>query len=198
MEDNIDIAGTVTRRKMHGQDRTELRRELNDRVKKMKQSRALGKHKEVYRFLMGIGKKDGVPYRLEEFGTDDGLLTDPQGIHSAVTNFLPAGLAERMRLRPLSVLRGPTGRSCKRMSFKKRYAHLGLSDDVTGRIHASLNKELKADATSFAVEGARCPSREEFDASIAAAKQGSAPGPSGLSYNMIKAWPEHVRKIVYE
>ena len=25
-----------------------------------------------------------------------------------------------------------------------------------------------------------------------------APGPSGLSYNMIKAWPEHVRQIVYE
>ena len=35
---------------------------------------------------MGVGKKGGVPYRLEELGTDDGLLNDPQGIHNAVTN----------------------------------------------------------------------------------------------------------------
>jgi hypothetical protein len=49
---------------MHGRDRTELRRELNDRLKKMEESRALGKHKDVYRFLMGVGKKGGVPYRL--------------------------------------------------------------------------------------------------------------------------------------
>jgi hypothetical protein len=34
-----------------------------------------------------VGKKGGVQYRLEELGTDDGLLTDPQGIHSAVMNF---------------------------------------------------------------------------------------------------------------
>ena len=72
---------------MHGRDRSELRRELNDRVKKMSESRALGKHKDVYRFLMGVGKKGDVSYRLKELGTDDGLLTDLYGIHSAVTNF---------------------------------------------------------------------------------------------------------------
>ena len=59
----------------------------------MEESRALDKHKKVYNFLIGVCKKGGVPYRLEELGTDDGLLTDPQGIHSAVTNFSPAGLA---------------------------------------------------------------------------------------------------------
>ena len=58
LEDNIDIAVTVTRRKMHGRD---CRRELNDRVKKIEESRALGKHKDVCRFLMGVGK-NGVPY----------------------------------------------------------------------------------------------------------------------------------------
>ena len=41
---------------------------------------------------------------------------------------------------------------------------------MTGKIHALLNKELSADASSFEDEGVRCPSREEFDSSIAAAK----------------------------
>ena len=54
------------------------------------------------------------------------------------------------------------------------------------RVHASLNKELNADAAAFGAEGVRCPSRNEFDSSIVAAKRVSAPGPSGLSYNMIK------------
>jgi hypothetical protein len=36
---------------------------------------------------MGVVKKGGVLYRLEELGTDAGLLTDSQGIYNAVTSF---------------------------------------------------------------------------------------------------------------
>jgi hypothetical protein len=38
LEDNIDIAVIVTRRKTHGRDRTDLRRELNYKIKKMEES----------------------------------------------------------------------------------------------------------------------------------------------------------------
>ena len=52
--------------KMQCRDRIELRSEPSNRVKKMEKSRALGKHKNVYRFLT-----DGrcCPYRLEKLGT---------------------------------------------------------------------------------------------------------------------------------
>jgi hypothetical protein len=114
---------------------------------------------------MGIGKKSVCRTDWRNLAQ-----TIPKVYIAQLRSFSPAGLAKRVRSRPLLVLRDPTGRSCKRIvSFRKRYAHLG-SDDVTDRIHASLNKELNADATSFAVEGVRCLSREEFDASIAAAK----------------------------
>ena len=35
----------------------------------------------------GVGKKGGAPYRLEELGTDEGLQTNPRGVHLAVTGF---------------------------------------------------------------------------------------------------------------
>ena len=41
LEENIDTAVTATRRKMHGRDRTEFRRELNDRVKRMEEAELL-------------------------------------------------------------------------------------------------------------------------------------------------------------
>jgi len=39
---------------------------------------------------------------------------------------------------------------------------------------------------------------EEFVGAIKASESGSAPGMSGLSYSMIKLWPEHVVKGIYE
>ena len=42
------------------------------------------------------------------------------------------------------------------------------------------------------------PSLEEFKQGIKAAKTNSAPGPSGLSYNMAKAWPDIMIEYIYE
>ena len=42
------------------------------------------------------------------------------------------------------------------------------------------------------------PTFEEFQAAIAATPAGKAPGPSGLTYNMIKGWPLEVQEWAYK
>ena len=76
---------------------------------------------DVYRFLMGIGRKTGVSYRVEELG------------NAQLRTFSFAGLAES----EVEATVGATGSHWTLLqegigSFRIRYAHMSISDDVNG------------------------------------------------------------------
>ena len=80
-------------------------------------------------------------------------------------------------------------------SFQRRYDHLGIPSQLLSWLWRALQPRFPS--AGFARILSTVPSRAEFEAAIKMTKSGSAPGMSGLSYSMIKEWPDHILEAVY-
>ena len=66
-------------------------------------------------------------------------------------------------------------------------------------LHQAIQQRPTEDKMNYLAQTLRKPPTiEEFTNNLKKCKENSAPGPTGLSYNMIKEWPEDLLKKVYE
>ena len=89
--------------------------------------------------------------------------------------------------------------------FTAAYAHCDITREHIGRIYKAIvcprddwnSPENIKKRELLAVELQRCPTRGEYTQAIRCAKLNSSGGPTGCTYNMLKALPETTTTMMY-
>ena len=171
--------------RLHGRFRTDLRRQISEATRARETLREQGKLKRV---IASILQKDTELYGLHSIQLDQGTLTDAPTIHNLVTKHFTAWYKAP----------GPT----------VDWPHL-LQDHAAFQAHATSKHipphltQLLWDAFTFPLQYTDLqtalqhalsspPTLQEFTAAIQFHKGSTAPGATGLTYNMVKGWPPPV------
>ena len=177
--------------RLHGRFRTELRRQISAASRARESLREQGKLKRV---IASILQKDTELYGLHTLQLEQGMLTDAPTIHNMVTeHFHEWYKAPGPPIDWPSLLRDHSAFLAHATS-KLIPPHLSqlLWDAFTQPLQLStLQQELQTALGSP-------PSLAEFKAAIHFHKGSTAPGASGLTYNMVKGWPPSVVAKVHE
>ena len=185
---------------LHGRHRTTIRRQMGRLVQYREDMRVCGRIGYVIKSIMGTFKE---VFDLSVIRNEKGdILTDGAEIHKAVTEFFKSWFAmpEEYRGRGIHDQRSSFAAvAADKDKFCDDLDHTGIPrwlrllywEAITYPKHPDLQKEM-------AEEMDRCPTLEEFMSTIKCLKKNSAPGMTGLSYNMIIAWPPEMAVKMYE
>ena len=200
----VHSASRVCQGRLHGRMRRDRRLELGARVRKIEAARLRGKISSLLAVVFGRKK---LGYRMEYLETGDGeVLLDRIAIHAELTRYFHGWFARPSpdpNFRSYSAdspsISAVTG-SWRDLSeplpqFLARYSHLGIPEHLTAILWTALQPVAAPDG--FADTVSANPTIVEFKNAIQAARGGSAPGLSGLSYSMIKLWPERIVVEMY-
>jgi exonuclease III len=183
------------RRQLQGRQRTRMRMQMDNAVVLREQRRAAGKLRPVLASMLGPNRKQRQKYDMECIKADGAVITDPQEIHGLETATFRRWLETPSEIRVGTighVLTHHSAMSTSEAVFVAAHCADGVPVEVLQLIHAAAQIKVEPNMQLCAA-----PSWEDFDGSINSCKTNSAPGMSGLSYNMIKLWPEALRKQVY-
>ena len=205
----------LLRHRLHGRFRSDLRSRMSTRVALMQEALEIKNFKAVYQ---KIGFKLHQTIDLSYLVRDNAILTNPMAIHDAHVDHFQAHHSCPLTLDPCacslteepdfwrtlfssdSPPTSPPGSTTHPThspsppihpdsNIPPRYQDLirkmcrrKVSQDVADELARVLREEITL---------------EQFKAAIRAMPAGKAPGPSGLTANMIKAWPEETIVVVH-
>ena len=184
---------------LHGRSRREMRVNQNKMVRYREDMRRAGRVGYVIRSIMGEGK---VGYDLQEVKDESGdIIVDAEDIHRRVTEFFRDWFKRAVGSDRVQVQE--EGDFTDIIQNKERFVdeleHTGVPkwlrelvwEAIAYKAPEGLQRQM-ADALQA------CPSRDEFKWATRFMKKKSAPGFTGLTYNMIGAWPEETLDYVYD
>ena len=199
-----DAITGVLRSLMHGRHRTDLRKDISDKVAFREHMRKLNKMKSVLKSILGVlgGRKHILTLNLDVVKDMAGTVAcTPGEVHAMVTRHFrewyanPANNNSTLHTAddwqtPLASLE----------AFQDSVRHTGVPEWTTVLLYDAITNIPDRDATEaeMAALFAEPPPYSAFCRAISSAKNGSAPGVSGLSYNMIKSWPEQCKQAAYD
>ena len=187
MRKTVDLHIWRAKQKNHGRARTEMRMRISDRIRRREESRQAGKLRPVLESMLGPYRKRKEGYTMETLRINEQTKTDPKEIHDVLTKHFqewfatPEGNVSRV---------WEVHGDCH--EFIERNAHLNVPDDVLATIWTSLQTKAEEDQTLL-----QTPTIEEFNDAINHMAKDSAPGLTGLSYNMMKVWDDDTRLRIY-
>jgi hypothetical protein len=188
MRKMVGVYIAQARKKSHGRIRVEQRMKISERVQRREESRQVGKLRPVLASMLGPYRKGREGYTMETLRINDHIKADPIQIHQVLTENFRKWFAE------------PTeGRQREWQTFStddefiERNKFLNIPDQVLKTIWSSLQNKAEIDESL-----ANTPTYEEFSKAIDHMAKDSAPGMSGLSYNMMRVWGDEIRKRIYE
>jgi hypothetical protein len=188
MNKMVDIYIVRARKRSHGRIRTEQRMKISERVKRREESRQAGKLRPVLMSMLGPHRKRRDGYTMETLRINEHVEADPIRIHEVLTDNFQKWFSEPEGSQPREWEVHSTVDE-----FIESNKHLKIPVEVLTTIWSSLQDKLQTDETLAAT-----PTFEEFSNTIDKMSKDSAPGMSGLSYNMMKVWGEDIRKRVYD
>jgi hypothetical protein len=137
--------------------------------------------------MLGPYRKSREGYTMETLRMNERTKSDPKEIHEILTRHFQGWFA---------MPEGDTERTWdvhdKCEDFIAQNGYLNIPDDILGTIWTSLRKKADEDLTLI-----QTPTFEEFNDAINHMAKDSAPGISGLSYNMMKTWDDNTRLRIY-
>ena len=178
------------KRRLHGRFRLELRRQISASTCAREALREQGKLKRV---IASILQKDTDLYALHSLQVEQGILTDAPAIHNMVTEHFtewyrapgpppdwPSLLTNRPAFQALADSKGIPGHltHCLWEAFTAPLQLTALQQDLRQALLSP-------------------PTLGEFQAAIHHHKGSTAPGATGLTYNMVKGWPAPVTERVH-
>ena len=163
----------------------DLRRQISEATRHRESLREQGKLKRV---IASILQKDTELYALHSLQVEQGLLTDAHTIHNLVTEHF------------FEWYRAPTQPTDWPSLLQDRAAFQALADSKAIPTHLShhlweaFTFPLHHSALQLDLRLALSapPTLEEFKAAVTHHKGSTAPGATGLTYNMVKGWPDVV------
>ena len=185
---------------MHGKERTENRLRINAAVTARELSVQQGRIGKAIRSMVG---KYNMFYDVDALTLDDGsITTDPIRIH----RILSAAFEDHFDCPPAhrhSPLQSPDTDPWRfitdRTYFDSCNAQHHIPPDVLDTIWSGTQAVPNANALRQDMEDIFLApvTFDEFQNIIQLASNNTAPGPSGLSFNMIKSWPDDVIQTVF-
>ena len=178
------------KKRLHGRFRLELRRQISAATCAREALREQGKLKRV---IASILQKDTDLYALHSLQLEDGILTDAPAIHNMVTEHFtewyrapgpptdwPSLLTDRPTFQALADSKGIPSHLTQSLweAFTSPLQLLSLQQDLQRALLSP-------------------PTLAEFQAAIQHHKGSTAPGATGLTYNMVKGWPTQVTERVH-
>ena len=199
-----DKAIRLLRNRMHGRQRTDMRLAHQGFMSYIESQREKGRLGAVIKATLGAhaGRRHQDGLVMDNITLDGGvILTDPLSIHSANTTHYEAfyktpkdfdnDLHSAQDWRPYVQ---------DKASFDMLFESSNIPQWCLDIIHAALQPKPKADIVHQQLTAALRdpPTLAEFKKGIQKCKTNSAPGMSGLSYNMLKSLPENAIEYVYD
>ena len=183
---------------LHGADRSRRRIALNARTAKIEAAAKLGKTGVAIRHILGPKSRG---FDLSSLRIDEEDVTDQAVINEAAHLHMRQWFEEKPDAMP-GALGGPLARW--QDAFAPQQVFLGRSEGcgIPTGVRSHLWKHFQAKPVSagasegFAALMATAPSIDEWMAKVKALPKNSAPGPSGLSYDMIRCWSLPVHEAV--
>ena len=185
---------------MHGKDRLERRTMINQQVSLREEIRAKGRIGILKRALLGEVRGAGIARSLRD--SNGRILTDPVEIlaatrslfvdwHSQLAEYVGKGVHDEESWRE-----GYDDLE----TFIKQQAHTGVPRHVLVPLWQGMTELPAVQAAKLEISEAilRTPSLDDFLREVKALKKRSAPGFTGLDYNMIKQWPEELLTLVHK
>ena len=165
--------------RLHGRFRLDHRRKISEASRQRESLREQGKLKKV---ISSILQKDTELYALNSLQVEQGLLTDAPTIHNLVTEHFTEWY------------RAPSNTADWPSLLQDRAAFQTLADSksipihLTQRLWEAFTLPLQHTALQQDLRQALSapPTLEEFKAAVTHHKGSTAPGASGLTYNMVK------------
>jgi hypothetical protein len=194
---DIDRMYEIARRHTHGRVRQEQLARITHAIHAREGNRQEGRIKAVLQSMLGPHAKRKTGYLLEQIKVGGDTIVDAGAVHGHVTDTFedwmrtpesvnPDGIGA-MDADPDSLMREPAE------DFRRRYAKDNIPVDILDTVWLATRTRVAEENASLA----ETPSLQEFQDAISHLKRDSAPGISGLSYNMIKAWTDEVVGRVY-
>jgi hypothetical protein len=195
----IDTAHETTRKLLHGRYRTHWRHSLSQLSKDREFNQQTGRHRQVLNSIMGSKRH---MFDLQRLRVDDSIVSDPCIIHETLTGFFEEWFSSSATI-PRDDIRSSSA-SWQHLledsldNFLTRYAHLNIPEHILTILYTALQPPLPSpELELFQSSVMVLPSYDEFLAAIRTCRRGSAGGISGLTYNMVKAWPDKVKELAY-
>jgi exonuclease III len=184
------------RRQLHGKNRKRLRLEMHDAVARREENRIAGQLATVLTSMLGPYRKQRKRFSLEYVRVGEQVITDAEVAHYTISNSCEKWFAtpEYVRDKTIGHVNATGEELCVTWEqFEEQHREDGIPLHVLQNIWRSAGIKVARQEQYKEV-----PTWEEFMSSIRTCKANSAAGMSGLSYNMIKLWPEHICRGVYE
>ena len=191
------------RSKLHGRQRTDMRLAHKGYMSFIESQREQGKLRSVIRAILGAnaGRKhtDSIP--LEVVASSDGkIITTPAELHKECTNHYISH--HKLPVEHNNELHTAED-WLPYIEDKEKFLHVFKDSNIPiwclDIIHQALQEKPQAAAVRAQLSETLLipPTLEEFKKSIKKSKTNSAPGMSGLSYNMLKSYPRDMVEYVY-
>ena len=203
-EEDCDTLITALHSEMQGRMRTDFRKNMNAKVALREHHRQIGKMKTVLRSILGVhgGRKHVESLNLEVVKSPDGdIAVNPEAVHAMVTeHFRKWYAAPTSRSSPLHTDKSWEASLASLDTFQDTIAHTKTPLWASAVIYDAMMNNPHRDDTAAELQLLLItpPSFEEFTTAIKHLHNGSAPGVSGLSYNMIKSWPDSCKQMAYD
>ena len=198
-----DLEIRSLRKLLHGRKRMEMRKASQGYSSWVEHMREIGKTGKVIKAILGVhaGRrhKDGLTIDSLTLPNDE-VTGDPQKIHESTTAYAKDFFSIPPEFNT-SFHKADDWEPFVRDRdlFMQSFQHSNIPERWLSIIHQALQPKPQAAAIHVELDREldQPPSLEEFKKSIRKAKTNSAPGPSGLSYNMAKSWPETMVEYVH-
>ena len=193
----IGTAYSETKKRLHARRRRDMRKTFATKAKHMEEQRTVGKLKNIIAYVMGPKRK---PYNFDELIVEGEPITCPKEIHDTITLHFEDWFKSNPNTGQAS--NDPNAYSDLKLpwpDFKKRFIGTNISEPLLQSLHRALNSGPSESKQNIMASTLRAtPTLSEFKAAISHTKNGTAPGLSGLTYSIIKLWPDTLVDFVFQ
>jgi hypothetical protein len=193
-----DAIVTIKKR-LHCRRRKSLRMAFNQKVREIERDREEGRVKQLINLVFGAKKKGGAL----DYIIQDGLqITDEREVASATKDFF-----ENTWFRALpddgthisNDLADWTILMTDYDDFKSHFPNANIPDDIMRILYNAIQQRPSEEKQlALAASLNKEPTQHEFEKALRRPNGNSAAGKSGLSYNMMKIWPDDLKSDFFQ
>ena len=181
---------------IHGRKRQEMRVQINQHVARREQFLATGQLGRVIKSVLDTGKGT---FPMTHIRVEGRLVQEEAAVHNTITTFF----ADWFAVPPTAATPLHTS-PCWHAALDSEEAFLMATaatlvpEELRKELYAALVLEAYPQASLAMQDAFRLPfTLEEFERTIKKLGTGKSAGPTGLTYNMMKKWPQEVVVAVH-
>ena len=199
IKQQLKDAITTIKKRLHSRRRQSMRMRFSEKVRDIEKERKEGRVRKLINLVFGSKKKNNT---FDHVIKDGEVITDEREVAEVTKDFfanvwfkaLPEdGTHISNKLEDFSIFELPF------TEFQQQFKAAKIPENILRTLHEAIQQRPSAEKLKAMEEALiKEPTYIEFINPLKKPKENSAPGRSGLSYNMIKLWPEELKQAVFE